>query len=346
MPEEPFNDGFSPVDNPSVFASQIYSLIFSRLWRTSPEDTGGVEGDLVRAWEVGQGGRTWDVYLREDAFFHDGSPVVAHDVLYSMKEFFQGEVDDPAVIDDYTLRFYFTGPNFGFPSAMASSPRAFVFPRGMLDKPIGQFSDLVGSGPFVLFGHNRNVRSVLRRNPDYYEDGLPFVDAVTLFVIQERSTRNANFHAGQIDFLGYPYSPAGSSHFPPLTGEEQATLSGYADFGSYPAVLALWFDTLNAPLNDPRIRRAVAHAIHPQVLWAGEPQGVIPEALFPAWRTRLDGPRELDEWNIYDPERAAQLLAEADIPAGSPPQFKFRATSGGLGTTWPDGLARCWLTWA
>ncbi len=320
LPQEPFNDGFSPLDNPSIFASQIYSLIFSRLWRTSPESTGGVEGDLVRAWEVGEGGRRWDVYLREDAFFHDGSPVVAHDVLYSMREFFQGEFDDPVVIDDYILRFHFTEPNFGFPSAMASSPRAFVVPRGMLDEPIGQFSDLVGSGPFVPFEHDRNVRSVLRRNPDYYVDGLPFVDALTLHVIQERATRNAAFLTGHIDFLGYPYSPTGSGHFPPLTSEERAGLSGYADLGSYPAVVALWFDTRNAPFDDPQVRLAVNRAIDRATLnslWAaGEPQGPVPEALFPEWRTRLDGPREFNDWNVYDPEKAVHLLEEAGYPDG------------------------------
>ena len=83
---------------------------------------------------------------------------------------------------------------------------------------------------------------------------------------------------------------------------------------------ALWFDTRDPVLSDPRVRLAVNRVIDRNALdslWAaGEPQGPVPEALFPAWRARLDGPRELDEWNRYDPEMARQLLAEAGYADG------------------------------
>ena len=320
LAEEPFEDGFSPRDNFSAGASQIYSLIFSRLWRTSPESPWEVVGDLVEWWSIGPDGREWTLGLRQDGRFHDGRRVTARDAEYSIEAFSLVDFADVSVIDDYTLRIEFEEPNISFANTMASSWRAIVVPRGLLDAPIGRFTDLVGSGPFVPAEPDRNDVSRLGRNPDYYEDGLPFLDTVSLYVAPERTTRTAAFQAGDIHFLGYPYSRTSSGHFPPLTNQEHATVSRNAAFGTYPAVFALWFDTRDLPFSDPRVRLAVNRVIDRNALdslWAaGEPQGPVPEALFPAWRTRLDGPRELDEWNRYDPEMARQLLAEAGYPDG------------------------------
>ena len=320
LADEPFEDGFSPRDNFSAGASQIYSLIFSRLWRTSPESPWEVVGDLVERWDSSEDGRTWTVGLRQDARFHDGSRVTARDAEYSIEAFSLVDFADVSVIDDYTLRIEFEEPNISFANTMASSWRAIVVPRGLLDAPIGRFTDLVGSGPFVPAEPDRNDVSRLGRNPDYYEDGLPFLDTVSLYVAPDRTTRTAAFQAGDIHFLGYPYSRTSSGHFPPLTNQQHATVSRTAAFGTYPAVFALWFDTRDLPFSDPRVRLAVNRVIDRNALdslWAaGEPQGPVPEALFPAWRARLDGPRELDEWNRYDPEMARQLLAEAGYPDG------------------------------
>ena len=196
LAEEPFEDGFSPRDNFSAGASQIYSLIFSRLWRVSPDSTGGVELDLVEWWEVSEDGRTWTVGLRQDARFHDGSRVTARDAEYSIEAFSLVDFADVSVIDDYTLRIEFEEPNIGFVNTMASSWRAIVVPQGLLDAPIGRFTDLVGSGPFVPAEHNRNSVSTVGRNPDYYEGGLPFLDTVSLYVAPERTTRTRRSKQG------------------------------------------------------------------------------------------------------------------------------------------------------
>ena len=101
-------------------------------------------------------------------------------------------------------------------------------------------------------------------------------------------------------------------------------------------MFALWFDTRDPPLSDPRVRLAVNRAIDRNALdhlGAGEPQGPVPEAIFPAWRTRLGGPRELDEWNRYDPERARELLADAGYAEGFATSVQVRANTP---ETWGD----------
>ena len=91
LADEPFEDGFSPRDNFSAGASQIYSLIFSRLWRTNPESPWEVVGDLVKWWSSrARMAETWTLGLRQDARFHDGSRVTARDAEYSIEGIFAG----------------------------------------------------------------------------------------------------------------------------------------------------------------------------------------------------------------------------------------------------------------
>ena len=337
LAEEPFGNGYSPLDNYSYGANQIYSLIFSRLWRVSPT---GIEPDLIVSWDLSEDGRVWGLELRDDARFHDGSQVTAQDVAYSIEAVFRlDEIPSVTLVDDYHLEVYFEEPNTDFVYETATSARAIVVSRDSLETNIRNFTDLVGSGPFVPAEHERYGGSVLRRNPDYYEDGLPYLDTVLLNVMPERTTRTAAFQAGDIHFLGYPYSRTSSGHFPPLTNQEHATVSRSAAFGSYPVVFALWFDTRALPLSDPKVRLAVNRAIDRNALehlGSGEPQGPVPEAIFPAWRTRLGGPRELDEWNRYDPERARQLLAEAGYPDGFATSIQVGANAP---QTWSDVAA-------
>ena len=186
LAEEPFEDGFSPRDNFSAGASQIYSLIFSRLWRISPEGLWEFVGDLVEWWELSEDGRERTLGLRQDARFHDGSWVTARDAEYTIEAFSLVDFAGVSVIDDYTLRVEFEEPNIDFPNTMASSWRAIVVPRDLLDAPIGRFTDLVGSGPFIPAQYDRNGVSVLKRNPNYYEDGLPYLVFGQVGIVSER----------------------------------------------------------------------------------------------------------------------------------------------------------------
>ena len=328
---DPFPDSFTQqLENLSLplGARQVHSLIFSRLWI---DGVSGVERDLVQEWDLSRDHREWTVRLRRDARFHDGRPVTAHDVAYSFELFgpFLTEFADVSAIDDHTLRISFEEPYPGFVSLMAQYDEAIVVPRGMLDLPINSFTDLVGSGPFVPAEYRKNSYLVLERNPAYYEEGLPYLDAVRMVVIPERATRFAAFLTEQIDFLGYPRLLTQEEN---VTQEEHAQISKtYPDaaFGAYPAVIALWFDTQTTPFNDRRVRMAVNLAIDMErlfgAMWAGELQGTVPDALFPALHTALDEPEALSRWHRYDPEMARQLLAEAGYPDGFETELQFTA---------------------
>ncbi len=314
---DPFDGNFSPFDGQSTEKAQVNSLIFSRLMRRSAS---GIVPDLAAWWEVRRDGREWTVGLRENASFHDGRPVTAADVLYSieaMDERFNKLPDSAAleVLDDRTLRIQFKEPVWDFPSRMTWSGSVIV-PRGMLEAGVRDFTQLVGSGPFRLVHYERDALLVLERNPDYYETGLPYLEYILIAVITDRNTRSAGFRAGQLDYLGFPYSGLPTL----ILGDATSVVEVAAVFAPYPQIYALWFDTQSPPFNDHGLRLAVLHAIDPQAIDAfvgkGELQSSIPRALFPEWTTDLDGQRAVENWHGYDPDKARDLLAEAGYPDG------------------------------
>ena len=70
---------------------------------------------------------------------------------------------------------------------------------------VQQFGDLkkaetaIGTGPFILERYEPNVKTIFKRNPDYYRDGQPYVDGVEWLVIPDESTGLAMYRTGQLD---------------------------------------------------------------------------------------------------------------------------------------------------
>ena len=161
--EEPFPYSFTPIENLFGGAAQINSLIFSRLWRVGDS---GVEPDLVEWWNASADSREWTLGLRQDARFHDGRPVTAHDVAYSFEAMqrYLPSFAELLVIDDHTLRISFENPT-DFVFLIARFDTAIVVPRGMLDLPINSFTNLVGSGPFVPDEYEKDSFLFLNPNP-------------------------------------------------------------------------------------------------------------------------------------------------------------------------------------
>src|SRR5712692_11385631 len=107
---------------------------------------------------------------------------------------------------------------------------------------------MIGTGPFILKEHERKVKVVLTRNPDYFDKGYPYIDEYRILSTPDAATRLAAFRTGQSDILGLQ-SLADVAMVrktnPAAVVQETATV--LATFG-----LALRLDT--PPFHDVRVR--------------------------------------------------------------------------------------------
>jgi len=151
----------SPLSARNQADRDLVALIFSGLVRLGPE--GGFAPDLAATWTVVDEGRTWTFDLREDATWHDGTPVTAGDVVFTVETLRNPEYAGPGAfswqdvattaVDERTVRFELETPLAGFLYALTQP----IVPAHLLaDVPVALLGDdpfaqaPVGSGPFAL----------------------------------------------------------------------------------------------------------------------------------------------------------------------------------------------------
>ena len=174
-----------------------------------------VEPDLAERWEE-LNDTTYVFYLRQGVKWHNKPPVngrelVAEDVKLTYDRFLTEPgnanryildlVDRVEVVDRYTVKFLLKEPYVWLVNALAYPWSMWIIAPEVVE----QFGDLkkpetaIGTGPFILERYEPNVKTVFKRNPDYFRQGQPFVDGVEWLVLEDDSTGLAMYRTGQID---------------------------------------------------------------------------------------------------------------------------------------------------
>jgi peptide/nickel transport system substrate-binding protein len=229
-------------------------------------------------------------------------------------------VDHIEVVDRYTVQFILKEPFVWLVNVLANPYSTWI----VAPEVVQQFGDLkkpesvIGTGPFILERYEPNVKTVFKRNPDYFLKDQPYVDGVEWLVLEDPSTGLAMYRAGQIDC-----GPAAN------WGVRQQDLEAlqkshprlvYQDFLSNVTSSVVYLRNDMPPFNDVRVRRAISMAIDRQgiiegVYMRGEPTPAIARGAT-EWSLPIDQLGEGARYYQYDPKEARRLLAEAGFPKG------------------------------
>jgi len=236
-------------------AFRVDDLLFDGLVRL--DDKSQPQPGLATGWDHPDA-TSWIFHLR-DAKFHDGSPVTADDVVYTVQTTldpktasrFRGLLTPIKTItaaDAHTVRIELSQPyapllyylELGIvPKALAAAPGA-----DMSAHP-------VGSGPMKLAEWKRGNSIALEANPDYW-GGAPKLKRLQMVIVGDNTARAQALEAGDLDFIQSPLSP-----------QDVQRLSGESKFAhvnmSGQALTFLLFNTGDPLLANPAMRRAIAH---------------------------------------------------------------------------------------
>src|SRR5919197_696298 len=326
------------------------SLVHSTLlrYKVGPEVTPGtftVEPHLAERWEAPDD-LTYVFHLRRGVTWHNKPPLngrelVADDVKFTFDRFLNEKanvlreqlepVDRVEVVDRYTVKFVLKEPFVWLIDVLANPRSVWIIAPEVVEK----FGDLkkpesaIGTGPFLLERYEPNVKTVFKRNPDYFLPGLPWVDGVEWLVVEDASAALAMYRSGQLD--------CGPSYWWSVRQEDLESVKKthphlmYRDFLSTVSH-AIYMRTDQAPFSDVRVRRAISHAVDRQaiidaVFLKGELTPAVSRGLS-EWSPRIDELGEGARYYQHDPKEARRLLAEAGVPKGFKTQMFATAGTG------------------
>jgi peptide/nickel transport system substrate-binding protein len=331
--------GWDPMLSVSYRTHIPISYTHNRLFRYKPGvdvPTGKmiIEPDLVERWEESSDTR-YILHLRQGVQFHNKPPVggrelVADDVRYSIERFLtvkgnanQSLLEDIAeakVLDKYTVQLDLKTPNVWLFDYMADASILPIIPKEAID----QFGDMkkpeavIGTGPWMLETYEPKVKSLLKRNPNYFRKGLPYFDEVHLIVLDDDSTASAAYMSGQLDF--------GWQFISTIRMEEiEEFKKRHPDWYYQPFMwnvhAYLYMHTDKPPFNDPRVRQAISMAMNRQEMrefvsvGQGQPDTAVPASLAD-WHLPVDQLGDGARYYQHNPAEAKRLLKEAGYPNG------------------------------
>src|SRR5215211_3593000 len=189
----------------------VVEHVYNKLTVINPDLSVGLE--LADSLDVSDDGITYTFKLHPGVKFHNGREMVADDVVYSFKRLADPATASPSVDyvasmaditapDASTVVITLKAPDASFLSQIANIACAVV-PKEVVEEN-GDLSQVaVGTGPFTFVEYIPNTSISLEKNPDYWEEGLPYVDAIEMLIASEDTSRTTAVVEGTVDFIEY-----------------------------------------------------------------------------------------------------------------------------------------------
>jgi peptide/nickel transport system substrate-binding protein len=291
--------------------------------------------DLVAQQALGMtstDGKTWDLKLRPNVKFSDGTTLDANAVMFNIQRIQDpnttpdpnrstaNQITNMTVVDPLTLRMTLNNPSGQFPRIFGSTIAWIGSPTAIQKQGAADFAvHPVGAGPFLLKEYVRGDHTLLVRNPTYWAAPLPYLDQVNVRIIPDDSQRLNSLYTGEIQ-MGRVSRPqdcadAKSKHF----GCSVAILNGGND---------LIFNNSRPPFNNKAFRQAVGEAIDTQAY-----SNVVQGGFGLPVSTMFQPTSPFYEPDVivshYDPaDAAAKFKAAFDANGGKKVSFNISASQG------------------
>jgi peptide/nickel transport system substrate-binding protein len=251
--------------------------MYDNLIRHDPRDSGqSIIPDLAHSWEIAKDGKTYTFFLRKGVLFHDGAELTAEDVKATYDRIVKppkgvsiprtplfATVSEINARDRYTIEFKLSEPRptSFMMGAFASGWNIIVRKKTLEDNNynLRQIPNYPGTGPFRHVKRIDKEVWILEKNPDYWNEGLPYVDRLEIYHLPPFSPElGAALLAGKLDYARL---------LDPVSARKIKDSPGMNSTAFYQSVIqAVWVNNDNKPLNDPRVRRAMHLVLDKAVL--------------------------------------------------------------------------------
>ncbi|HEY4041425.1 MAG TPA: ABC transporter substrate-binding protein [Rhodopila sp.] len=332
------NDGDVNAMDPATRQETVQLSFLSNIYEPLARRTRdlGLEPALATSWEQ-TSPTVWRFHLRPDVKWQDGSPFAADDVVFTIKRIQapnssmrapMSPVKEARRIDDLTVDFETFVPN---PIFLQEQTNLLIMSKSWCEahnatEPVilGKednyaLHNAMGTGPFKLVSREPDRKTVVEKNPLWWDKPRHNLDRVEFDVIGSAATRVAALLAGDVDMI-YSVPPQDIARIKQTSGLKVLQTP---ELRTIYLGLAQSRDELRSsdvkgknPFKDLNVRQAVALAIDEPAIVSRVMLG-LGHPTWEMWGPGVNGyDPALDVRPKVDPARARQLLAEAGYPNG------------------------------
>ncbi|SNR53322.1 ABC transporter substrate-binding protein [Puniceibacterium sediminis] len=331
-------DTLDPHRATSTLSLQVWSLIYDTLLAVDAD--GNPVPHVAKSWTSNEAGTEYTFSLQEGVMCHDGTPLDASDVKYTIDQAFSettpsvtkgswGPITGAEVVDPLTIKLTLDTPFVAMIPFLADSFSSIICDSNADAEGFGT-TTAIGSGPWKLISWTKGDRIVLEKNADYTNfgkladnPGAPYEDGLIIAVVPEPQARYAALTTGEVHIAEPPFDDV-----PAIKDSGDLNIIVAENTGQN----VFWeFAAHRPPFNDKRARLAVAHATDAATainLIYGDLS--IPE-MCPVSRGVFGNDQDFcaQYRPEYDPDKSRALLAELGYSDDNPLETALLVWTGG-----------------
>lgn len=246
----------------------IMRAILTHKGLISLDEQGNFKGDLAQSWETGDA-QTWVFKLRQGVTWHDGSPVTAADVKFTIEYLLEkipvykshfGMIGSVEATDGNTVTIRLKKPNARFlvNLLVLRTLPAHVFAQVQDPKTFNDVKAAVGCGPYVFEKFDEASGMLVFKAYEKYFRGVPAVKEVRFKTFKNPDTMYMALQKGEIDLVYFYASGADHFYVPALLKQGDVKFEFTENTG---VANSIFFNTKKPPVDDPRFRQALSHAL-------------------------------------------------------------------------------------
>ena len=293
----------------NIVFSQVYEgLVYQN------QANGQYEMRVAESYTVSEDGTVYTFKIRPNAKFHNGDPVKASDVVFSLKRvmgmpgrsIYTSGMVDIAAVDDKTVKIVMNSPNA---ATLNSLSRLMILSEREVTSQGSKFGTTVahaGTGPYFFTELNHSVAWKMEAFADYYR-GPASIKYINWRPIIEASAGLIAFESGELDW-----------YIAPVANWHQLVNNSNYNTELVPAN-HITFVSVNyekGVLKNPYVRKAIAHAMSKENMSYGSLDGlavIADHMIRPGYNTGAPAETLVYE---YDPAKAKEYLVKAGFPNG------------------------------
>ena len=218
---------------------------------------GQINPAIAERWDISEDLKTYTFYLRKNALFHHGRPVVASDFVFSFRRLLDPKIKAPMryyvktvknveAIDAHTLRIQLSHPYAPMIKIFAS-PLMSVIPKEIIEKPIG-------AGPFQVHSFDQKKKKITLLPFKNYFEGRSRLEKIECFILPDEAAYY-KFLAGDLDYFKIGFASA--SDFIQKLSQKKIKIRRTLQHG----ITLLGFNHKTPPFDDKNFRKALSLCI-------------------------------------------------------------------------------------